>query len=358
MADYSKTTNFTAKDSLPTGNPSKTILGSEHDTEYSNIQTAIATKANKTGAPATTNNLAMLSATGDLADSLIETDGSGNISSNGSATFSALTLGGTLITSSAAELNYNAGVTLGTVQASKTVTADASGYITFDTSSANKYIKFSDISGSLHDTWIYGDTTTGNVGIYDNTNGRFVYTYSPAGNTITFTPPIVASGGITGNVTSTGTNSMTTLNATTVNASTTLTKNSVPVYGLVVLDTPEQLATGLTEGAWTSSSGFASTTLSAAGAVKAIIRVYLSESSIGTTVEINASIRKAGTSLSASQTIIASDYGEDHTDSSPNARAVGETTVNLDGSSDFEYYVSTTGNGFNTSVIYLVGYYV
>lgn len=82
MADYSKTTNFTAKDALPTGNPSKTILGSEHDTEYTNIQTAIATKANKTGAPATTNNLAMLTATGDLADSLVETDGAGNITAN------------------------------------------------------------------------------------------------------------------------------------------------------------------------------------------------------------------------------------------------------------------------------------
>ena len=45
MSNYIKTTNFTAKDSFPTGNPSKIVRGAEHDTEYSNIATAIATKA-------------------------------------------------------------------------------------------------------------------------------------------------------------------------------------------------------------------------------------------------------------------------------------------------------------------------
>lgn len=45
MANYTKTTNFTAKDSLPTGNAQKIVRGSEHDTEYSAIATAIATKA-------------------------------------------------------------------------------------------------------------------------------------------------------------------------------------------------------------------------------------------------------------------------------------------------------------------------
>ena len=45
MANYTKTTNFTAKDSLSSGNALKIIRGSEHDTEYSNIATAIQTKA-------------------------------------------------------------------------------------------------------------------------------------------------------------------------------------------------------------------------------------------------------------------------------------------------------------------------
>lgn len=46
MANYTKTTNFTAKDSLPSGNAAKKILGSLFDTEFNNISTAIATKAN------------------------------------------------------------------------------------------------------------------------------------------------------------------------------------------------------------------------------------------------------------------------------------------------------------------------
>lgn len=44
MSDYTKTTNFTAKDSLPTGNSGKLIKGSDFDTEFDAIATAVATK--------------------------------------------------------------------------------------------------------------------------------------------------------------------------------------------------------------------------------------------------------------------------------------------------------------------------
>lgn len=60
MSDYTKTTDFAIKDGLATGNPAKVIKGTEHDTEYNNIATAIATKADKasptfTGVPAAPN---------------------------------------------------------------------------------------------------------------------------------------------------------------------------------------------------------------------------------------------------------------------------------------------------------------
>jgi hypothetical protein len=45
VSNYTKTTNFTSKDSLSTGNPLKIVRGAEHDTEYNNIATAIQTKA-------------------------------------------------------------------------------------------------------------------------------------------------------------------------------------------------------------------------------------------------------------------------------------------------------------------------
>lgn len=44
MSDYSKNTNFTAKDTLATGNPSKKILGSELDAEFDEIAASVATK--------------------------------------------------------------------------------------------------------------------------------------------------------------------------------------------------------------------------------------------------------------------------------------------------------------------------
>ena len=46
MSNYTKTTNFTAKDSLPSGDSGKIIRGSEFDTEFDAIATSSATKAN------------------------------------------------------------------------------------------------------------------------------------------------------------------------------------------------------------------------------------------------------------------------------------------------------------------------
>ena len=48
MANYTKTTNFAAKDALSPGNAGKVVKGTEIDTEFTNIQTAIASKADGT----------------------------------------------------------------------------------------------------------------------------------------------------------------------------------------------------------------------------------------------------------------------------------------------------------------------
>ena len=45
MSNYIKSTNFTAKDSLPTGNANKVVRGSEIDTELSAVAVAVSTKA-------------------------------------------------------------------------------------------------------------------------------------------------------------------------------------------------------------------------------------------------------------------------------------------------------------------------
>ena len=45
MTAYVKSTNFASKDSLASGNPLKIVKGTEIDTEFNNIATAVATKA-------------------------------------------------------------------------------------------------------------------------------------------------------------------------------------------------------------------------------------------------------------------------------------------------------------------------
>ena len=46
MSNYTKTTNFSTKDSLPSGDPNKIVKGAEINTEFDNIATAVATKSN------------------------------------------------------------------------------------------------------------------------------------------------------------------------------------------------------------------------------------------------------------------------------------------------------------------------
>ena len=45
MTNYTKSTNFATKDALISGNPLKIVKGTEIDTEFNNIATAVATKA-------------------------------------------------------------------------------------------------------------------------------------------------------------------------------------------------------------------------------------------------------------------------------------------------------------------------
>jgi len=87
MSNYTKTTNFTAKDSLISGNPAKIVKGSEHDSEYTAIETAVNSKSN-TASPTFTGTATIPT-----------------------AAITNLTLGGTSVTSTAAELNALDGIT-------------------------------------------------------------------------------------------------------------------------------------------------------------------------------------------------------------------------------------------------------
>jgi hypothetical protein len=80
MSNYSKLTNFTAKDSLPTGDSNKIIKGTEIDAEFVAIASAITSKANSvspvlTGTPtaptaAAGNNTTQLATTAFVATAI------------------------------------------------------------------------------------------------------------------------------------------------------------------------------------------------------------------------------------------------------------------------------------------------
>jgi len=73
MSNYTKTTNFAVKDTLASGNPAKIIKGSEINTEYDNIATAVATKAD-TASPTFTGTVtaATVNVTGTLTADTID----------------------------------------------------------------------------------------------------------------------------------------------------------------------------------------------------------------------------------------------------------------------------------------------
>lgn len=59
MSNYVKSTNFATKDSLASGNPSKLVKGTELNTEFDNIASAITSKADAANVALTGNATAV-----------------------------------------------------------------------------------------------------------------------------------------------------------------------------------------------------------------------------------------------------------------------------------------------------------
>ncbi len=68
MSNYTKVTNFAAKDSLPSGNANKVVRGSEIDTEFNNIATAVATKTDNASAAITGGTITGITDLAQLCD--------------------------------------------------------------------------------------------------------------------------------------------------------------------------------------------------------------------------------------------------------------------------------------------------
>ena len=89
MTDYTKSTNFTSKDTLPTGSALKIIKGTEFDTEFNAIATAVATKANLANSELTgTTSVQALTASGTITAAALVVSGDAAV---GSVTFEGAT---------------------------------------------------------------------------------------------------------------------------------------------------------------------------------------------------------------------------------------------------------------------------
>jgi|TARA_R110000851_G_scaffold157762_1_gene300618 hypothetical protein len=72
MSNYTKVTDFAAKDTLSSGDANKLVKGTEFETEFDNIATAVATKADTAGPTFTgTVTIPALTFTGTLATGTI-----------------------------------------------------------------------------------------------------------------------------------------------------------------------------------------------------------------------------------------------------------------------------------------------
>jgi len=186
---YTITTNFGAKDSLPTGDSNKIIKGSEFTTEFTAIKSAFVLAA-PVANPTFTGTATIPTAT-------ITT---GNITTANVTTF---TLGATTITATGAELNYMDGVTsnVQTQLDAKAPLASPTFTGTVDVSGATLTLADNQISGdkveggTIAATTITDlTTTTVNIGDWDikldgsdlvfNYNGTDVFKITTAGATI------------------------------------------------------------------------------------------------------------------------------------------------------------------------------
>ena len=71
MSDYVKSTNFATKDNLSSGNPLKIVKGTEIDTEFNNIATAISTKQDSSAAVTLTGTQTLTNKTITYADNTL-----------------------------------------------------------------------------------------------------------------------------------------------------------------------------------------------------------------------------------------------------------------------------------------------
>jgi hypothetical protein len=194
MSNYTKSTNFATKDNLPTGDPLKIVKGTEIDTEYNNIATAIATKTDNSAAAITGGSITGIT---DLA----------------------VADGGTGASTAAGALN---------------------NLLPSQTSNANKYLQTDGTNASWDAVTLSTADITGTLPIANGGTGTTSTTFANLTTNVTGTLP-VANGG-TGVTSSTGTGNVVLSNSPTL----VTPALGTPASGVATNLTGLPLSTGIT----------------------------------------------------------------------------------------------------------------
>jgi hypothetical protein len=183
MSNYTQTTNFATKDALASGNPLKIVKGTEINTEFANIATAVATKLDTSGG--TVSGITMATSTINSSTIGATTPSTGSfttLSSTGTTSFTGTTsLTGTTTISNAV-LPVIDNIKLG-----YTTTATAAGTTTLTSASNNQQF----FTGSTTQTVVLPVTSTLALGLsylIVNDSTGVITVQSSGANTITLIP--------------------------------------------------------------------------------------------------------------------------------------------------------------------------
>jgi len=183
VSNYTKSTNFATKDNLSSGDPLKIVKGTEIDTEFNNIATAVATKADL-ASPTFTGTVTIptvaISAgtiTG-ITDLAISDGGTGASSAAGAATNLASEFGKLLYPVGSIYVNATSSTNPGTLLGFGTWTAFGAGRVMVGYDSSNSLFDTAEETGGSADAITVSHTHTATSSVTDSGHTHSITTAS------------------------------------------------------------------------------------------------------------------------------------------------------------------------------------
>lgn len=269
MSDYSKSTDFAAKDGLASGNPSKIIKGEEIDDEFNAIATAVSSKSNKVSGDYE-DNLVTLTSSGDIQNSGLAAPAGAVVGTTDTQTLTNKTLTNPLISGAIVRSTGGTNVdlelgSLGTGSLLFTTNADTSSLQAKVTHTAAA-VNFLTLTGAATGATVNGpilgaDGSDTNVGIRVVAKGTGAITLTPGTNGVQISQNgLIVTGGIA--------------------ISSTLTSSRAAASGYTRV-TPNfcRKTSVVTDSSWTSITATNTSVAAPSGAKLVLVKVWMQGSS-------------------------------------------------------------------------------